>query len=168
MLFLPDAIALSDAELTAIRAFIGRGGTVLADTEPGLFDGHLRRRPAPPLADVAISEAIMRRGGSPTAPLLDGEADLLASHRAGPRARFLAPDGTRATGIEAHWFKSGTRRLLSLQAAAPYAAASQITLDLDRAAVVRDLRADRGIGTGRRITIDLDPADPSILEISEP
>ena len=169
VLLLPNAIALSDAELTAIRAFAGRGGTVLADTEPGLFDGHLRRRPALPLSDIApVSEAIMRRGGVPDAPLLDGEADLLTSHDAGPRARFLALDGTRATGIEARWLRHGNHQLLSIQAVAPNAAANRITVELAQPAVIRDLRTDHAIATGARFTIELDPAEPSILDLSVP
>lgn len=169
VLLLPNAIALSDAELKAIRAFVSRGGTVLADTEPGLFDGHLRRRPGPPLADIAkVSEDIMRRGGMPDAPLLDGEAELLKSHDAGPRARFMAPDGTRATGIEARWFRHGDHQLLSIQAVAPNAATHRITVELTQAAIIRDLRTDHPVATGAGFTIDLDPADPSILDLSAP
>ena len=169
VLLLPNVIALSDAELTAIRAFAGRGGTVLADTEPGLFDGHLRRRPALPLSDIApVSEAIMRRGGVPDAPLLDGEADLLTSHDAGPRARFLALDGTRATGIEARWLRHGDHQLLSIQAVAPNAAANRIIVELAQPAVIRDLRTDHAIATSARFTIELDPAEPSILDLSVP
>ncbi|MBC7801643.1 MAG: beta-galactosidase, partial [Gemmatimonadaceae bacterium] len=46
VLMLPHAIALSDAEVAAIRAFAARGGSVLADTEPGTFDQRSRRRSA--------------------------------------------------------------------------------------------------------------------------
>lgn len=39
---LPDSIALSEAEVAAIREFTARGGFVIADAETGLMDGHAR------------------------------------------------------------------------------------------------------------------------------
>ena len=65
VLILPHAIALSRAEAEEIRAFARPGrNRVLADTEPGLFDQHGRRQPAPLLAGVAaLPEAmILDRG----------------------------------------------------------------------------------------------------------
>ncbi len=169
VLLLPHALALSDAEVVAIRAFAAAGGKVLADTEPGLFDGHLRRREAPPLDDIApVSEAIMRRGGPPDASLLDGMAEQLAASGAGPRAAFRTDDGTRATGIEARWFRRGSARLLSLQAASPHAAANRLTVELGAPATIRDLRTGASLGTRARFTIELDPADPTLLELSGP
>ena len=40
VLVLPCSLALSDAERKQIAAFVARGGTVLADVEPGVRDGH--------------------------------------------------------------------------------------------------------------------------------
>ena len=169
VLFLPDALSLSDAELAAIRAFAAGGGTVLADTEPGLFDGHLRRRDAPPLPVIAkVSEDVMRRGGLPDASQLDGQAELLRAAGTPPRAVFRAPNGNRATGIEARWFRQGDRQLLSLQSVAPYTAPSRISVELSRPSMVRDLRAAGEPLDAQRFTINLDPADPSIFEISAP
>jgi hypothetical protein len=62
VLILPHAIALSQAEADEIRDFAHRGGTVLADTEPGLFDQHSRRLPAPLLAGVAALPDAMNAG----------------------------------------------------------------------------------------------------------
>ena len=50
LLLLPHSIALSDAEAEAIEEFSARGGTVIADTTPGLFDEHGRRLAAPRFA----------------------------------------------------------------------------------------------------------------------
>ena len=44
VLVLPDAIALSDAEVKRIKTFLTAGGTVLADGEPGQFDEHSKPR----------------------------------------------------------------------------------------------------------------------------
>ena len=167
VLFLPHAISLSDAELAAIRAFAAAGGTVLADTEPGLFDGHLRRREALPLPTIAkVSESVMRRGGTPDASQLEGLAEVLRASGAPPRAVFRTPDGGRATGIEARCLRHGATQLLSVQSSAPYAAAARIAVELSDTATIRDMRADGTSVTAAHFTIALDPADPSILEIS--
>ncbi|HET9179048.1 MAG TPA: beta-galactosidase trimerization domain-containing protein [Terriglobia bacterium] len=42
VLVLPDSIALSKAEVTAIREFVRRGGLLIADAQTGLMDGHAR------------------------------------------------------------------------------------------------------------------------------
>jgi hypothetical protein len=51
VLFLWGAMALSDAEAAAIRRYLDEGGTVIADSEPGLYDEHGHRRHAGPLHD---------------------------------------------------------------------------------------------------------------------
>lgn len=50
-LILPHAIALSAAEAQEIREFVARGGAVVADGVPGLFDEHGRRQEKPLLSD---------------------------------------------------------------------------------------------------------------------
>ncbi len=50
-LFLWGALALSDAEAAAIRRYLADGGTVVADSEPGLYDEHCHRRAASALHD---------------------------------------------------------------------------------------------------------------------
>ncbi|MGH9432467.1 MAG: beta-galactosidase trimerization domain-containing protein, partial [Terriglobia bacterium] len=42
VLVLPDSIALSEGEVTAIRSFVERGGLLISDGETGLMDGHAR------------------------------------------------------------------------------------------------------------------------------
>ena len=54
-LILPHSIALSDQEARAIDAFRGRGGTVIADTPPGQFDEHGRRRTASIVSATIVS-----------------------------------------------------------------------------------------------------------------
>lgn len=168
VLFLPDVLSLSDAEIGAIRAFAATGGVVLADTEPGLFDGHGRRRGAAPLGDLAkVSEAVMRRGGIADTAQLDTLADLLTAAGAPPRAAFRAPNGSRATGLEARWFRGDGGLILSLQATAPYAAAPRIAIEMTGLTALRDLRAAGPALTGETI-VALDPADPSIFRLTGP
>jgi hypothetical protein len=52
LLILADAAALSDAQCAAIRAFVGRGGSLLATFESSLFDERGRRRADFGLADL--------------------------------------------------------------------------------------------------------------------
>lgn len=52
LLILADAAALSDAQCAAIRAFVDRGGSLLATFESSLFDERGRRRADFGLADV--------------------------------------------------------------------------------------------------------------------
>ena len=49
LLVLPDAIALSDAEVESVRRFAAAGGVVISDLEAGAYDDHGRKRPAPAL-----------------------------------------------------------------------------------------------------------------------
>ncbi len=168
VLFLPDVLSLSDAEITAIRAFAAAGGTVLADTEPGLFDGHGRRRGSLPLGDLAkVSETVMRRGGVADAAQLDAMADLLTSAGAPPRAAFRVPNGSRAAGIEARWFRHDGGLILSLQTAAPYAAAPRIAIKMAGLTAIRDLRVANPAPSSDTI-VALDPADPSIVRLTGP
>ena len=79
-ILLPHSIVLSDQAVAALRQFAGAGGTLLTDSEPGLYDALGDLRPAPPLAGVgqrvAFDTAAIR--GALNAPALvtspDGEA----------------------------------------------------------------------------------------------
>jgi hypothetical protein len=57
MLVLPQAIAISRKSAQVIRAFVERGGTVVADVRPGAYDGHCR-----PLAKGALDDLFGVRG----------------------------------------------------------------------------------------------------------
>jgi hypothetical protein len=167
VLILPHAIALSDAEVQAIEAFAQSGGTVLADTEPGLFDGHSRLRAGAPLHDIArVPEAMLRTGTIPGPGTLDGEAGLLAAAGVFPRAVFRVADGNRAPGIEARWLRNGETELLSVQAIEPYAAPTDITVELAAPATVRDFRRGGQPQPTQRFHLTLDPVEPTILALA--
>ncbi len=51
-IILPQAIALPDATLAALRTFAARGGRLVADIEPGQWDDTGRRRATSPLASM--------------------------------------------------------------------------------------------------------------------
>ncbi len=166
VLILPHAIALSAAEAEQIRAFAARGGTVLADTPPGLFDEHSRRVPAPLLAGVVQLPEAMQRTGAPLNPgHLAGVAGVLDAAGVRPRARLLGPDGAPASGVEARWLRHGSTTILSLQSLTPWGAPGQIEVRLANPAMVGDLRAP---GPARRVQafpVKLDPIEPTILSL---
>jgi hypothetical protein len=67
---LPMSVALSDEEAEAIREFVRRGGTLIADALPGIMDEHCTFRTARPLLDVfgvsaspAARETVIRSSG---------------------------------------------------------------------------------------------------------
>jgi hypothetical protein len=167
VLILPHAIALSGDESREIRAFAERGGTVLADTEPGVFDQHSRRLPAPSLEGVALVPEAMLLSGGPDGPdALAAFAALLRDAGVAPRAELRGPDGLLATGVDARWLRRGDTTILAVQAAAPWQAAGQIEVRLTAPATVSDLRIPGPARRAQRFSIVLDPVAPTILSLT--
>ncbi len=167
VLILPHAIALSDAEVAAVQAFAAGGGKVFADTEPGLFDAHLRRREHAPLDGVALVPEAMQRAGTPVAQaVLEGEAALLAGGGVTPRAVFRAANGGRAPGLEARWLRKGETTLLSIQPVAPYAAPEEIEMEFPEAMVLQDLRRPGPAIGGKKVRVKLETAEPVIFSVT--
>jgi len=167
VLMLPHAIALSAVEVEEVKRFAGRGGTVLADTEPGLFDGHSRRRAGPPLAGVAQMPQVIRPDAEPSgAAGLTALADLLAKAGAAPGLAMTGPDGLRASNVEAHAFRNGGVLILALQAAMPWGAPSQLDVQLPAPGFVYDMRRTGTPRQAGRLDIALDPVEPTILAVS--
>ncbi len=52
VLVLPETLSLGEQSLRRLRAFLGRGGTVVADELPGVYDGELVLRSKNPAADL--------------------------------------------------------------------------------------------------------------------
>ena len=52
VLILPQSVAMSPAEVQAVRRFVGRGGTVIADCRTALMDAHCRLLPRGQLDDL--------------------------------------------------------------------------------------------------------------------
>jgi hypothetical protein len=166
VLILPHAIALSQAEADEIRDFAHRGGTVLADTEPGLFDQHSRRLPAPLLAGVAaLPDAMMLDAGESSPDALAAFGALLRNAGVLPRAELLGPDGQTATGVDAVWLRHGETTILALQSVTPWGAPARIEVRLAAAASVENMRIPGRNQKAERIVVDLDPITPTILRL---
>jgi hypothetical protein len=167
VLILPHAIALSEAEANEIRAFADRGGTVLADTEPGVFDQHSRRLAAPSLSGVArVPEAMLLGDGADGPDALAAFAALLRRAGVTPRAELKGPDGLPATGIDARWLRRGDTTILALQAAAPWQAPGRIELRLAAPATIIDLRFPGPARQAQQFSVVLDPVAPTILSLT--
>ena len=162
VVILPHVLSLSDTELAALRAFAGRGGRVLADTEPGLFDGHGRRRAAFPLEGVATTPQPLRPDPEPTTAATLGNFAVLLGP--GPIA-LLAPDGQPATGVDTQLFDAAGATLLSMQTMAPYAGPPRVTIVLPQPASITDLRTGRALGRTARLDLALDPIEPTVLRL---
>jgi hypothetical protein len=137
VLILPHSIALSDREIRAIAAFAAKGGQVIADTPPGQFDLHLRRRTAPSVTVTIVSPATLR------------QVLTLA-----PTFRVEAPNND----VDTYLYRYQGHRLLALQQRKPGSAAETLTVDL------HGWQA-RGYGRQQRLALRLDPITPTVLEL---
>jgi hypothetical protein len=143
VLLLPHSIALSDQELRVIAAFAAKGGKVIADTPPGQFDWHGRRRTTPNIPATIVSPE--------TLP----QVLTLA-----PRFRVEAPNND----VETYLFRSLGRWLLALQRRTPGDAPETISVNLvGRHA--RDIATGRDYGRQDRLVLTPDPITPIFLEL---
>ncbi len=133
VLLLPEILALSAAEAKAIADFVAAGGTVIADTTPGLYDGHCRKLESPALS------SLFAKPDNPRVVLLDtdlleyyhlrmrhghAEADmkeLLGRHLlqglggARQTPAVAGPDGKPLTGVEVTQWRNGQARIIAVQ-----------------------------------------------------
>ena len=114
VLLLPHAIALSAEEAQRIRDFATVGGTVLTDSEPGLFDAHSHRLTRPPLADLTGASGPIvvlpklqqdNKAGDPTS--LSRMQQILEKAGTTPRFTLSTPRGGVAAEIDARVFRNG-------------------------------------------------------------
>ena len=165
LLILPHAIALSDTAVEAIRSFQAAGGTVLADTEPGVFDGHGRRRATLPLPGVAHPQPLRLVGDPPDPEALAG---VLRKAGVVPRVRLLAPDGSVVRGVEARWFTGPRGTVLALQSGQPWRTPMWVTVEFAVPCLVSDLRQPGPATLTSRYDAAFDGIEPTILLLTRP
>ena len=123
VLILPDSLALSAAEVGAIRDFIRSGGRVIATGEPGGFDEHSRKLASPQLNDVR--DQMIRIPGDVLNyhrdRLLGKEGAVLEAARkvfqaadVDPRFRVVDERGQDGVGVEIHVFRNGGATIVGL------------------------------------------------------
>ena len=169
MLVLPHVLALSDREATAIERFVQRGGVVVADVAPGEFDGHGRQRARPALASlggkIRLTEAL-RRDDAPVVPILDALRDA----RVVPMFSVETADGTVLRDVDVRQFRNGRVTIVGLLRDLP----EKGELGVSQPAFLRlrqpvwrtDLRAAVPAEQAARFSIQLDPAQPTVLALS--
>ncbi len=138
VLILPRSSALSAAEAANIRDFAARGGTVIADGMPGVFDEHDHRLPSPQLAELfdtagagpytthtfgrgkgiflktPVTNYYQLRLMSKEAPVQEMFTAIF--HNAGVHPRIAATDaaGKPITGLAVYTFRNGGATILGL------------------------------------------------------
>ena len=132
VLVLPEVFALSDANVTAVRAFVEGGGTVIADAMPATFDAHGKRRASSPLADLFESGAggraiLLGRDMLPyyEQRLMPGSGEKELKDVVGGRLRgvlgadrvtplVVGQDGQCVTGVETTVWRNGQAEMISI------------------------------------------------------
>jgi hypothetical protein len=164
VLLLPHAIALSDQEVLNIKAFRAGGGTVLADTEPGLFDGHGRRRATPPLPEVGHPQAVRPDGEASDAGSLAGLAKVLRDGGAAPRVALLDPvDGTALPGLEVRWFQHPRGLIMAVMARADHGGPVEVDAVLPGQRRMTELHDGGRTFAGTRARLRLDGPGPALV-----
>ena len=193
ILMLPHTIALSKIEAEQIRDFVERGGVVIADGVPGLFDEHGRRLAKPLLSEVfsgsptrsgissafgkgkAIYMAFPDDRGRQRGRLITEILDVAGVQ---PRFPLLRADGAPPSDVETRIFDNGAVTIVALQRDFPAGRPSgepapipsspeAVVLALPRSFYVYDLRNGRATGKIERLPIELGPVEPVLLALSE-
>jgi hypothetical protein len=138
VLILPRSTALSAREADQIRDFVSRGGVVIADGQPGVFDEHCKRLPRPLLADlfdvsgsgaftmrpyelgkaVYINADVLNyhrnRLVSKEAPVHRMMSEILQQSGIRPQVAVSGADGRPVVGVEVHTFRNGGVTIVAL------------------------------------------------------
>lgn len=155
LLILPYAIALSDAEVQAIRHFVAGGGKVFAEGQAGVLDQHGRARSGgvlPAFPPVPTGRAQM------------GEA--LAGAGVAALLRVENPDGSPAEGVQVMSLRDGDVTLVGIQADFLAGAGQrQVVVKLPVARALQNLRGG-GATVADTLPVTLDPVVPTLLAIA--
>jgi hypothetical protein len=188
LLMLPDSIAMSAPEAKEISDFVSKGGIVVADREPGIFDEHGRRLAKSPLSEVfagpptgAVTSFAFGKGQAIYAVFADdpGRArgghigEILAAAGVQPRFQLGRSDGDPAGDVETYIFEDGPITIVALlrdypePPAVPGPRREPIVLGLPRPFNIYDVRAKRTLGKTDRLTLEPDPVEPVVLALSD-
>ena len=138
VLILPHVISLSGTEATEIRDFVKRGGRVIADVQPGLFDEHSRKLSHLLLADLfgdAAVAATPPQGENESAVYLSPNVvgclqsmvkescqgtqerlgRILSQRSVRPMASITDHIGRPVTDCELYFFRKGPATIIALQ-----------------------------------------------------
>jgi len=175
VLILPASVALRDREAAALRAFVAHGGALVADTLPGILDGHCRRLPRSALDaerprlqllgdEVAHYESQRKMGTA--GPLRATFSQTLTAAGVHPPLQLVAA-GRALEGCEVVRFQDRGIEYLCLTSDQDYAGAQpeHATVRLPRAAQVYDVRGRVDLGRQTQFAAQLTPGDPKIFAL---
>jgi len=178
ILILPHTIALSSAELREIRAFADKGGVVVADGTPGVFDAHGKKRSEPALASVRLIRGEDACGTDEAWPLChtfrQQLRQLLDRLNLTPIITLSRDDGEFPSDVSAFIFTSGDATIVALQRDLDVPAAGNrpgvdshehVRLTLARPSLVYDVRGRKKLGRKTEVDLSLDAAEPSLLSL---
>ncbi len=193
-LILPRSSALSDRESKEITEFVRQGGLLIVDGEPGVFDGSVRKRPAPSLEEVIQSpdrgrvermkalDYHQQRLTGREGPAREAMRRLLAAQGIAPEITVLDGAGQPASGVETHSFRNGGVRIVGLltnpqlrvnELGPPEFKSNErfekpraLKLVLPAPVHAYDLRRGRLLGWKREIEVALDPYEPALFALS--
>jgi glycosyl hydrolase family 42 (putative beta-galactosidase) len=190
VLILPDSLALSAAEVGAIRGFLRSGGRVIATGDPGGFDEHSRKLATPQLNDVR--DQMIRIPGDALNyhrdRLLGKEGSVLEAARSAfqaaevrPRFRVVDERGQDAVGVETHMFRNGGATIVGLltnpdlrvdelgppefKSNARFEKPRHLRVLLDTDAYVYDVRKAQFAGRQNHVEFTLDPYEPVVYAL---
>lgn len=189
VLILPRSSSLSEGEVSAIHEFAARGGLVIADGEPGVFDEHSRKRPAGALSDLFTSgskavkldalDYYQLRLMSKEGALREKAEELFQAQGVQPAFAVLDASGHSVAGIETHRFQNGGVTLIGLlsnpqqrvdELGPPEFKSNQrfektvnVRLVLPEEYYAYDLRGAKLIGRTRELAVTLDPYEPALF-----
>jgi hypothetical protein len=191
ILILPHTIALSAAEAGEMRNFVARGGIIVADGEPGIFDEHGRKLSVSPLSDVFSGSSRNSRDGlppgnghaiilslpnGPSRPESQRLAEILEAAGIRPAFAVVGTGGAAIGDVETYVFENGGAVILAMQrdlAATPSGSESDtanpeaISVTLPHRFHVYDLRARTVLGETDRLQFELGPIEPILLALSD-
>jgi hypothetical protein len=186
ILVLPHTIALDPREAKEIRGFVEQGGIIVADGQPGLFDGHGRQADTPLLSEVfrgpptrsATSSAFgkgvavyLSLSGARRRDAARRLTDMLDAGGVKPPFPLVRSNGRAVSDVETYIFNNGAVTIVALQRdfvdpSSPDSRES-IALLLPWLFNVYDLRARRGLGKTDRLELELGAVEPLVLAFSE-
>jgi hypothetical protein len=179
VLILPHAIALSSREVAEIRAFAQKGGVVVADENPGVFDEHGKKRNGLTFANLRVMRSAESCGADQALVLCHAFRrrlrQLLDQSDLKPAIMLSQDDGEFPSDVSTFVFTSGNATLVALQRDLGVPAADNrrdvnanehIRLKLAHPSFLYDLRTQKGLGRRTELDLVLDAAEPTLVSLT--
>jgi uncharacterized protein DUF1153 len=175
VLALPHAISLSAVEAREIHRFAARGGALLADSQPGLFDEHGRRLASPRLFDLVELGLVRLMPELGRGEPADESTQLVQLRQVLKAGGIKMPfslsesNGAVAANIDARVFRNANATIVGLQRGETKGdseAPRDIAIDFERPVYAYDLRYPGAPQHGTRLRVALGAVEPALIAFS--